>query len=50
MTWLTALSIGFAVDLLVAICLALFVHADKRYQAEKLAWSRAEGLYRPEQP
>ena len=47
MTWLSALSIGLVADLLVGICLALFVRADKRYQAEKLARLRAEGLYRP---
>jgi hypothetical protein len=48
MTWLSALTIGITIDVFIGICLALLVHADKRYQAKKLAQWRAEGIYWPE--
>ncbi len=48
LTWFSAVSIGLAADVFVAIALVLFVRADRRYQAEKKAQLQAMGLYRPE--
>ena len=48
LTWFSAVSIGLAADVFVAIGLVLFVRADRRYQAEKKARLQAMGLYGPE--
>ena len=48
LTWFSALSIGLAADVFVAVGLVLFVRADRRYQAEKKARLQAMGLYGPE--
>jgi hypothetical protein len=48
MAWFSAVSIGLAADVFVAIGLVLFVRADRKYQAEKKARLQAMGLYGPE--
>jgi hypothetical protein len=48
LTWFSAVSIGLAADVFVAIGLVLFVRADRKYQAEKKARLQAIGLYRLE--